>query len=775
MGSGAWARRAVAATVVVSLLVGGIVGSARIVDSVSTSSSPEAAVALGQASTTQRVILFAVLFDRYRDAFFAQDLANTYEDQLRILVTNQRALMEGGAYLLSDGTPAEVTLSPPPNDEIRELLAANDIVNPETSALIRTLQPFFDGELDLENLDAGELLGLIPVFEQINNSDQPYIEVAQAYEAYELEQSQRTRNNLIRAVLIAIWATVAGIAVSVWLTFRRRTQREEQRQHAKLERVVDRIADIVLIVDAGGNVAHATGSTRRYFGVATEDVSPRELERRVHPDDRPSWFGQIEEQIRSIGSIRDDVRVRAPGVDAEWTWMEIRATNLLDDPTVAGVVYALTDIHSQKLTELRMEWQALHDELTGLTNRAALTQALEQGRDEERWLLFIDLDRFKFVNDSLGHEAGDRVLVELASRLRSVAGPDAIVSRLGSDEFVVVPPIASQAEALSTAANLSAAVHRPIDLGTGRPVRASSSVGVAVAAPGISGLEAIRLADIAVNAAKRSGDAIHLFDESDEEAAQKRLSTEQHLRNSIEEEPERFIVHYQPQIDLRSGEIAGIEALVRWDHPERGVVLPDDFIELAEEIGLAHAIGRIVMRRACLDAVALRQRLGRDIRLGVNLSPRFVDEDALQVEVADALAESGLPPSALILEVTETALANDLEQLVRALGRVAEQGVGVSIDDFGTGYASLTYLERLPVTEVKIDRSFVSKVLEDRSVVGAVLSMCSALGIHAVAEGVEEAATAEALLQMGCPIGQGWLWSKARPVEELLEAATSDA
>ncbi len=775
MGSGAWARRAVAATVVVSLLVGGIVGSARIVDSVSTSSSPEAAVALGQASTTQRVILFAVLFDRYRDAFFAQDLANTYEDQLRILVTNQRALMEGGAYLLSDGTPAEVTLSPPPNDEIRELLAANDIVNPETSALIRTLQPFFDGELDLENLDAGELLGLIPVFEQINNSDQPYIEVAQAYEAYELEQSQRTRNNLIRAVLIAIWATVAGIAVSVWLTFRRRTQREEQRQHAKLERVVDRIADIVLIVDAGGKVAHATGSTHRYFGVATEDVSPRELERRVHPDDRPSWFGQIEEQIRSIGSIRDDVRVRAPGVDAEWTWMEIRATNLLDDPTVAGVVYALTDIHSQKLTELRMEWQALHDELTGLTNRAALTQALEQGRDEERWLLFIDLDRFKFVNDSLGHEAGDRVLVELASRLRSVAGPDAIVSRLGSDEFVVVPPIASQAEALSTAANLSAAVHRPIDLGTGRPVRASSSVGVAVAAPGISGLEAIRLADIAVNAAKRSGDAIHLFDESDEEAAQKRLSTEQHLRNSIEEEPERFIVHYQPQIDLRSGEIAGIEALVRWDHPERGVVLPDDFIELAEEIGLAHAIGRIVMRRACLDAVALRQRLGRDIRLGVNLSPRFVDEDALQVEVADALAESGLPPSALILEVTETALANDLEQLVRALGRVAEQGVGVSIDDFGTGYASLTYLERLPVTEVKIDRSFVSKVLEDRSVVGAVLSMCSALGIHAVAEGVEEAATAEALLQMGCPIGQGWLWSKARPVEELLEAATSDA
>lgn len=775
MGSSAWARRATAITVVAALLVGGIVGSARIVDSVSTSSSPEAAVALGQASTTQRVILFAVLFDRYRDAFFAEEIADTYEEQLRILVTNQHALLRGGDYLFSDGTPAPDQLSPPPNDEIRDLLAANDIVDPETSDLIQNLQPFLDGELDLENFDPEELLGLIPVFVQINTADQPYIAVAQAYDAYELEQAQSTRNALIRAVLIAIWTAVAGIAVSVWLTFRRRAQREQQLQHAKLERVVDRIADVVLIVDAAGTVVHSTGATQRYFGVAADDVTPTELERRVHPDDRSSWFGMIEEQVRSVGSIRDDVRVSAPGFGSEWTWMEIRATNLLEDPTVQGVVYSLTDIHTQKLTELRMEWQALHDELTGLTNRAALTQALDEGRDQERWLLFIDLDRFKFVNDSLGHAAGDRVLVELAARLRAVAGPDAIVSRLGSDEFVVVPPITSQADALSMAANLSSAVNRPIDVGTGRPVRASSSIGVAVAGAGTSGLEAIRLADIAVNAAKRSGDAIHLFDAGDEEAAQKRLSTEQHLRNSIEEEPERFIVHYQPQIDLRSGEVAGIEALVRWDHPERGVVLPGEFIELAEEIGLAHDIGRIVLRRACIDAVAVRQRVGRDIRLGVNLSPRFVDEDALHAEVAEALAESGLPASALILEVTETALANDLEQLVRALSRIAEQGVGVSIDDFGTGYASLTYLERLPVTEVKIDRSFVSKVLQDRSVVGAVLSMCTALGIHAVAEGVEEAETAKALLEMGCPVGQGWLWSQARPVEELLAGAVSSS
>ena len=773
MGFGAWARRTVVVVTVLALLVGGLVGSARIVDSVSVTSSPEAAVALGQASTTQRVILFAVLFDRYRDQFFAQDLAIAYEDQLRILVTNQRALLEGGAYLRSDGTPGESVLSPPPTEEIRRLLAENDILDPETSALIQNLQPFFDGELELEGLDPSQLLGLLPVFEQINSADQPYIAVAQAYEEHERSQAEATRSLLIRAVLVAAWAAVAAIAAAAGLSFRRRAQREQQRQHAKLERVVDRIADVVLIVDADGTVVHATGSTQAYLGVANEDVSPGELVRLVHPDDRSSWFGRIEEQIRTVGSIRDDVRVRAPGFDAEWTWMEIRATNLLEDPAVRGVVYALTDIHTQKLAELRVEWQALHDELTGLTNRAALTHELEEARDEQRWLLFIDLDRFKFVNDSLGHEAGDRVLVELASRLREVAGPEAVVSRLGSDEFVVAPAISSEAEALSMAANLSAAVHRPIDVGWGRPVRASSSIGIAMAPAGTSGLEAIRLADIAVNAAKRSGDPIHLFDDSDEEAAQKRLSTEQHLRNSIEEEPERFIVHYQPQIDLRSGEIAGVEALVRWDHPERGVVLPGEFIELAEEIGLAHPIGRIVLRRACLDAVRLRQRLGRDLRLGVNLSPRFVDEDALQAEVADALAESGLPPSALILEVTETALANDLEQLVRALGRVAEQGVGVSIDDFGTGYASLTYLERLPVTEVKIDRSFVSKVLDDRSVVGAVLSMCTALGIHAVAEGVEEIETARTLLEMGCPVGQGWLWSKARPVEELLEGAPS--
>ncbi|MEO1060217.1 MAG: EAL domain-containing protein [Actinomycetota bacterium] len=758
---------------VVCLVVGGVLGSARIVQSVSVSASPEATVALGQASTTQRVILFAVLYDRYRDSDFAGDLYATFEDQLEILVTNQRALLEGGPYLRSDGSPADDFLAPPPTDEISALLSENDIVNPETSVLIENLQPFLDGDLAIEELDQAALIGLVPVFVQINTADQPYIEVAQAYEAYEAAQAEATRSALTRAVIVAAWLAVAGIALAVWMSFRRRAQLEQRRQHAKLERVVDRIADVVVIVGADGTVAHVTGATDRYLGLDTADVTPTTLADLVHPEDRSSWVGELEDRVGPIGTVQADVRVRRSGTD-EWTWMEIRAADLVDGQLVDGIVYSLTDIHNQKLTELRAEWQAHHDELTGLANRATLTQLLEQRRNQPRWLIFVDLDRFKFVNDSLGHDAGDRVLIELGVRMRAVAGDGATVARLGSDEFVVVPAVHTEADALSTAANLSSAVHRPIDAGRGRPVRTSSSIGVAQASPGMSGLDALRLADIAVNAAKRAGGGIHLFTDRDEEAADRRLSTEQLLRNSIEEEPERFIVHYQPQIDLRSGEMAGVEALVRWDHPDRGIVLPGEFIELAEEIGLAHSIGRIVLRRACLDAVALRQRLGRDLRLGVNLSPRFVDEEVLHAEVAQALEESGLPASALVLEVTETALANDLEQLVRALGRVAQHGVGVSIDDFGTGYASLTYLERLPVTEVKIDRSFVSKMLEDSSVVGAVLSMCTSLGIHAVAEGVEEVETAAALLEMGCPVGQGWLWSKARPLEELLTAAGVD-
>ncbi|MEM8905062.1 MAG: EAL domain-containing protein [Actinomycetota bacterium] len=774
MGGTASARRLATAFLVVALTVGGVIGSSRVVDSVGASSSPEAAVALGQASTTQRVMLFAVLFDRYRDTFFAGDLLAAYEDQLRILATNQRALLEGGPYLLSDGSASGSTLSPPPTEEIRQLVLENDILDLADSALIQVLQPFIDGELDIEGLTPEELLGFVPVFEQINESDRPYIELAEAYDAYELAQDNATRSTLIRAVLVAVWVAVAGVAAAAWNMFRRWSQREQQRQHAKLERVVDRIADVVLIVGADGSVVHATGQTERYLGLAADELEPTELVPLVHPDDRASWFGEIEEQVRAVGTITDDVRVAAPDFASEWTWMEIRATDLLDDPTVAGIVYSLTNIHSQKLTELRMEWQALHDDLTGLTNRAALTQGLEHDRARDRWLVFLDLDRFKFVNDSLGHDAGDQVLITLADRMRQIAGPDAMVSRLGSDEFVIVPATTTEAGALSMASNLASSTQQPIDTGKGRrPVRPSSSIGVAHAPVGMGGLEAIRRADIAVNEAKRSGGGIHLFDRRDEESARKRLSTEQLLRNSIEDEPERFIVHYQPQIDLRSGEWAGIEALVRWDHPERGVVLPGEFIELAEEIGLVHAIGSIVLRRACHDAVELRRRLGRDLRLGVNLSPRFIDEEMLQTEVADALAASGLPPSALVLEVTETALANDLEQLVRALGRVAERGVGVSIDDFGTGYASLTYLERLPVTEVKIDRSFVSKVLEDSSVVGAVLSMCTALGIHAVAEGVEEVGTAAALLEMGCPVGQGHLWSRARPVDELIREAVA--
>jgi len=491
----------------------------------------------------------------------------------------------------------------------------------------------------------------------------------------------------------------------------------------------------------------------------------------LHPDDRERVLAAHARMHATSEALHVEYRLKAR--DGRWVWVQDEA-RVVEDGTERVVQGYLLDVTARREAEEQLRHQAFHDPLTGLANRALFTNRVHHAlvvRAHEHGqaaMLFLDLDDFKAVNDGLGHLAGDALLRAVGVRLRASLPPSLTVARMGGDEFaILVEEPDSAGAALDAAERVTAAFQRPFDI-DGREVFVTASVGIAV---GDDADELLRCSDVAMYGAKASGKAQYVvYAARMDEHLGDRLELVADLRRAgIAEE---FVLHYEPVVDLATGAVLGVEALVRWRHPTRGLLEPVEFISLAEETGRIVDIGRWVLAEACRQTATWRKELPlcRAMAVSVNVSTRQVRRPGLLEDVEAALLASGLAPQALTLEITETVLARRRGEMTTILEEVTSRGVRLALDDFGTGYSSLSLLRDLPVHTLKVDRSFVHSIGAERgraAFVRAIVDLAEALDLTVIAEGIEEAGEVVALKRVGCRMGQGFHFAGPLPPVEL--------
>jgi diguanylate cyclase (GGDEF)-like protein/PAS domain S-box-containing protein len=522
---------------------------------------------------------------------------------------------------------------------------------------------------------------------------------------------------------------------------------------------------------------------KEMLGYAEDEIggSPQEWFSRVHPEDLPGLQSELEaHRDGRTGHFEHEHRLRHK--DGSYRWMLVRGIAVRGaEGTAHRMAGSLSDITERKETEARLMYDALHDPLTGLPNRAFFLTLLDRSirrtkrrRDYLFAVLFIDLDRFKLVNDSLGHGVGDQLLVELARRLKCCLRPGDVVARLGGDEFtVLLDDIRDASDATRVAERILSELQTPFNLG-GYETFTTASIGIALSTGGHELPEYIlRDADTAMYRAKVRGKARYeMFDEGMHARAVAQLRLETDLRRALKRN--EFRVQYQPIVELASGMITGFEALVRWEQPERGLVPPGEFIPLAEETGLVIPIGRFVLEAACRQTAEWQRKypVYRDLSISVNLSVRHFQRPDLVEQIMEILRETGLPPRSLRLEITESVLMDDPETNRETIRALRQRGVQVQIDDFGTGYSSLSYLQRFSVDTLKIDRSFISGG-EAWDIVQTILGLARDLGVDVIAEGVETEEQSRRLRALQCHRAQGYLFREpvdAETAERMLAA-----
>jgi diguanylate cyclase (GGDEF)-like protein/PAS domain S-box-containing protein len=498
---------------------------------------------------------------------------------------------------------------------------------------------------------------------------------------------------------------------------------------------------------------------------------------RLHPDDDSSIRAVLHSALGTRKPFDLEHRIVIPNQGIRWVRAQGRV-ELLDTGAPLWMRGTAQDITEQKLAEDALNHQVLHDDLTGLPNRVLLLDRLEQAlakldrNSSMLGLLFIDVDRFKVPNDSLGHSVGDQILVAISKRLQATLRPGDTLARFGGDEFAILcEDLSSEGDALGIAARIGRAMVEPLNWGDGELI-ISVSTGIAVTASPYTSAESIlRDADAAMYRAKEEGRSrCAVFAEPMRAKAVNRLNTEVSLRRALAED--QLEVHYQPLVKLPDGQIIGTEALVRWQHPTRGLVAPGEFISIAEETGLIVALGAKVLRDAAQQTKAWQQHPGcSELTVAVNLSAVQLKHSDLVEMVEDVLRETELAPSTLEFEITESVLMGDASQATRILESLKALGVRLSVDDFGTGYSSLSYLKRFPIDTVKIDRSFVDGLGEDpadSAIVAAIVGVANALKLETIAEGVETSLELEELIELGCTYAQGYLFARPQPASELV-------
>ncbi len=558
-----------------------------------------------------------------------------------------------------------------------------------------------------------------------------------------------------------------------------------RRAEHRFTTVVAALNEGVMVIGPTGTIESANPAAQQILGVTETDLlgssttswtmfdeEGKVILPHAYPSQRTRHSGQPQH-----------ARVRCRRPDGRSVWLEVNARPLeAEDEPPHRVVLSFTDVTERRAIRQQLEWEATHDSLTALANRTVLHERLQgwlgsSHCDRAVAVLFLDLDQFKVINDSLGHGVGDQVLRAAGNRLRRAARASDLVARLGGDEFMVVTEGDDQhGDIRALAEKLRDELREPITVSGGLRLHVDASIGIVLVPPGDSRTaeDALRDADVAMYQAKALGRGRYAFFNTElRHRVQHQMRLEQELREAV---PERQLwVAYQPIVDLTTERTVAVEGLLRWTHPDHGTIAPSEFISLAEQSDLINSIGRHMLGIATRDIACHRQRYS-GIRLNANLSPRQLDDPDLVPMVRDTLEKSGLSARNLCLEVTETTLMHDPTSAVRALNALRDLGVSLAIDDFGTGYSSLAQLQRLPLDVLKIDRSFVAQLgddHDDKAIVPSIITIAHAMGLRVVAEGAETVEQVEALRRLGCDQAQGYYLARPAPIDELPRIAYS--
>jgi diguanylate cyclase (GGDEF)-like protein/PAS domain S-box-containing protein len=633
--------------------------------------------------------------------------------------------------------------------------AAHRIHSTVTSAVVRSelltaaQELLFAGSARIAPLDEEPLQGVL----RVPLDDASVLEVAERATGGAWSPGDRTR-------LQALAAVASGALANAVL-------------YEQLHAITRSLGEGVLALDDHGRITFANPAAETLLGWRHGELVGLEIAAAVDPDGRDGERWVHLPRLRAGHTLRLDEHVvtRRDGTPVD---VSLTASPVLHEDAVVGVVVVFRDVRERKALERRLVHQAFHDPLTGLPNRALFLDRLEHAQARglrsggAQAVLFIDVDRFKVINDSLGHRVGDQVLQTIASRIVGTLRPSDTVARFGGDEFtVLLEQVDDPSDAAQAAERILRALQVPMVAG-GREVVVTVSIGIAAAHAGKASSDLLAAADIAMYQAKSRGKNRYVVAEDDaDERALARLDLETELRLAITDG--QLEVHYQPVVHAQSGALYGLEALVRWRHPTLGLLAPGYFMEVAEESGLVLPLGEWVLEQACVAAVGWRRRHpNAPVMMAVNLSARQFQQPDLCDQVAAVLERTGLDPSLLALEITETVVMEDTETTLATLRALKQLKVRLSIDDFGTGYSSLSYLKRFPVDAVKIDKSFVDGLDSgpvDREIVRAVIRLATAVGMQTIAEGVETVAQQEQLRLLGCSMLQGYLLSRPGPLD----------
>jgi diguanylate cyclase (GGDEF)-like protein len=567
------------------------------------------------------------------------------------------------------------------------------------------------------------------------------------------------------------------------ITDRKRAEAELRDTLSLLNATLDSTADGILVVDGDGRIRSFNRKFVEMWNVPESILTAGDDDQALS-----SVLSQVEKPEPFVAKIRELYAQPEVNSHDQIEFRDGRTVERYSQPQrVGGVpvgrVWSFRDVTERVRLERELAHQAFHDSLTGLANQALFADRVKHAlaraarRQTQLAVLFVDLDDFKTVNDSLGHTAGDALLMAVGERLRDCLRATDTAARLGGDEFaLLVEDLRSQAEATALADRLIATFNEPF-LIAGREIVVGASIGIAFDDTHITIEQLLRNADLAMYTAKRDGKRRYaIFETEMHTAALDRLEIQADLRRALDQH--ELTLQYQPIVALNTGRVVGVEALVRWRHPERGLLPPNAFIPIAEETGLICELGRQVLVEACVQARRWQRLRPQDpqLSLSVNLSPRQLQSDDILAHIGEALVVSGLDASSLVLEITEGAMVHDSDAIINRLTALKELGVKVALDDFGTGYSSFSYLQRLPIDVLKIDRSFIGMLHDDKkaTLAQAIVSLARTMDLVAVAEGVETSAQAEMLGRIGCDLAQGYYL--ARPMDaDAVDAFLSNA